>query len=97
MTYSQGTNEAGGTTLTPVVFKTTLAAMDVIDGSDYFEAKKLQAQLTYMFTSRYLQGITPDMLVQYQTRTFLIQDILNVQEKNEFMVVIAVERIFRNG
>jgi len=98
MTYTKGTNEAGDTILIPTLFKNPiLAAMDVIDGNDYFEAKKYQAELNYLFTFRYISGLTPDMTIQYQARTFLIKEIFNVQEKNEFHIVMATERVFKNG
>jgi len=97
VTTTDGTNTAGDTILIPAVFKSTLASMEVVDGRDYFEAKKLQAELTYMFTTRYLRGLTPDMTIQYQGRTFLIHDILNIQEKNEFIVIMAIERVVKNG
>ena len=94
---TEGTNSAGDTILIPSIFKTVLASLTVVDGRDYFEAKKLQAELTYMITTRYLRNITPDMQIQYQERIFLIQDLLNVQEKNEFYVIMAIERVVRNG
>lgn len=97
LTTTEGTNEAGDTILVPAVFQTALAAVSPIVGRDYFEAKKYQSELTYVITVRYFAGITPDMKIQFQDRILLIQDIFNVLEKNEFLEIVCIERVVKNG
>ena len=97
LTTTEGTNEAGDTILVPATFKTVWASVSPTTGRDYVEAKKFQAELTYKFTIRYLAGVTPDMTIQFKTRIFLIQDIINPFEHNELLEIMAIERVVKNG
>lgn len=97
LTTTESTNEAGDTILIPSVLKTVLAAIAPVGGRDYFEAKKYQAELTYIVTIRYFSGLTPDMQIQFGERFFLIQDIINIEEKNMYLDIICIERIAKNG
>ena len=97
LTTVEGTNEAGDTILVPSTFKTVWASVSPTTGRDYVEAKKFQSELTYKFTTRYLADITPDMTIQFKTRIFLIQDIINPFEHNEMLEIMAIERVIKNG
>ena len=97
LTTVEGTNVVGDTILTPTIFKTVWASVSPIRGRDYVEAKKYQAELTYKITIRYLTGVTPDMQIQFKTRIFLIQDIINPFEHNEMLEIMAIERVVKNG
>ncbi|WP_407310932.1 phage head closure protein [Desulfosporosinus sp. SB140] len=97
LTWGDGENEAGDTILVPSIYKTVYASIKPIRGKDSFEAKKYQAQLTHKITIRYLSGLTPDMQIQYQDRIFLIDDIINIMERNVFLEIMALERVAKNG
>ena len=97
LTTVEGINEAGDTILIPSAFKTVWASVSPTTGRDYVEAKKYQAELTYKFTLRYFFGVTPDMQIQFKTRIFLIQDIINPFEHNEILEIMAIERVVKNG
>jgi len=97
ISFTEGPNDAGDIIMIPGVFNTVWASVVPTTGKDYVEAKKYQAELTYKFTIRYLSGVTPDMQIQFKTRLFLIQDIINPFEHNELLEIMAIERIVKNG
>ncbi|TGE33328.1 phage head closure protein [Desulfosporosinus sp. Sb-LF] len=97
LTTTESKNTVGDTILTPTVFKTVWASIEPVSGRDYVEAKKYQAELTYKITIRYLAGVTPDMTIQFKTRIFLIQDIINPFEHNESLEIMSIERVVKNG
>jgi len=97
LTTTDGKNEVGDTILVPATFKTVWASVSPVNGRDYVEAKKYQAELTYKITIRYFTGITPDMTIQFKDRIFLIQDIINPFEHNEMLEIMAIERVIKNG
>ena len=97
LTTTESTNEAEDTILIPATFKTVWASVSPITGRDYVEAKKYQAELTYKITIRYLRGLTPDMTIQFKGRIFLIQAIINPLERNEFLEIMAIEKVIKNG
>lgn len=97
LTTVEGTNEMGETVLVPSTFASMWASISATTGRDYTEAKKLQAELTYKITIRYLSGVTPDMQIQFKDRKFLIQDIINPFERNEMLEIMAIERVAKNG
>lgn len=56
-----------------------------------YQSQQIQAKLSHKITIRYLQGVTPDMRVNYQGRVFNIQSIVNVDERNREMILNCVE------
>ena len=88
-----GTNEAGETIQVPKDYKTVWAAVQPLNGREYEEAKKLRTQLTYKITIRYATDITNDMSIKFKKSTFNIVDIINLDEKNQFLQIMAYEKV----
>lgn len=61
-------------------------------GREYEEAQKLRAETTYNVLTRYFPGISTDMRILFRGRTFLIESVLNVEERNEQLQIVAVEK-----
>ncbi len=86
-------NEAGDDILVDKPWKTVWAKAGPLKGREYLEARKVQPELTYLFEIRYIEGVTPDMKIEFKGRTFNIQSILNVDERNRFLEIYAVEKV----
>ena len=65
-------------------------------GREYDEAQKLRAETTYNILTRYFSGITTDMQILFRERLFKIESVLNIDERNEQLQIVAVEKD-RNG
>ena len=65
-------------------------------GREYDEAQKLRAETTYNVLTRYFPGITTDMRISFRDRVFDIESVLNIDERNEQLQIVAVEKD-RNG
>ena len=65
-------------------------------GREYDEAQTLRAETTYTVLTRYFPGITTDMRISFRDRVFDIESVLNIDERNEQLQIVAVEKD-RNG
>ena len=65
-------------------------------GREYDEAQKLRAETTYNVLTRYFPGITTDMRISFRDCVFNIESVLNIDERNEQLQIVAVEKD-RNG
>ncbi|MFG3613096.1 phage head closure protein [Rummeliibacillus stabekisii] len=75
------------------VFLKTWAMIKTVKGSEYFSAASTQNENTYRFVIRYQQGITPDMQIQFKEHIFNITSILNDDELDKTLTIIAEERV----
>lgn len=89
----KGRNEVGDDILIPAPFITVWASVEPLKGREYLETQKIQPEITYRIIARYLKGITPDMTIEFNKRTFNIQSILNVEERNRYLEIYAVEKV----
>lgn len=60
-------------------------------GREYDEAQKLRAETTYNVLTRYFPDITTDMRIAFRSRTLKIESVLNVDERNERLQIVASE------
>ncbi|MCZ0754313.1 phage head closure protein [Anoxybacillus sp. J5B_2022] len=67
------------------------AAIKTLRGREYYEAATTQNENTVRFVVRYTAGITPDMRIQYKGRTFEILSVINDDERNVTMTIVAKE------
>ena len=74
-------------------FATVRAQIVPINGKEYFSAGQEQASVSHKIKLRYLAGITQAMRINYEGRYFDIQAIINFQERNIDLEIMAVERV----
>lgn len=86
-------NEVGETVQGLEDYATVWASIEPTTGREYYEAQKIQPELTYKITIRYLKGITPGMTIKYKDRVFQITSIINPQERNERFEVMCTEKV----
>lgn len=60
-------------------------------GREYDEAQKLRAETTYNVHTRYFSDITSDMQIRYNDRILKIESVLNIDERNEELHIVASE------
>lgn len=84
---------SGGVIDTWSTFATVWASVSPLIGREYMAAKQVSADVTHKIRMRYLSGVTPKMRVSWDSRTFDIGSILNVDERDIEMVIMATEII----
>lgn len=67
------------------------ASIEPVGGREFFQAQQVQSSVSYRIRCRYLPSITSKQQIRYGTRTFDIQAVLNTEERNEWLEIIAVE------
>ncbi|AXM88461.1 head-tail adaptor protein [Anoxybacillus ayderensis G10] len=71
--------------------KTVWAMIKTLQGREYYEAAATQNENTVRFVIRYTSGITPDMRIKYKDRAFEILSVINDDERNIILTIIAKE------
>ncbi|MCM3111679.1 phage head closure protein [Lederbergia lenta] len=73
------------------------AMIKTLKGSEYLKAAAVQATKIYRFVIHYTPGITNDMKVSFDGRTFdIIEPPTNDDEMDKTLTIIAKERV-KNG
>jgi len=72
---------------------TLYASIEPLRGKEFFDAQQVNAEVTIRIRIRYRSGVTPNMRVLFGTRTFDIQSVINVDERNREMILMCREVI----
>jgi SPP1 family predicted phage head-tail adaptor len=76
------------------VFTNAWAMIKTLKGSEYVKAGAVRGELIYRFIIHYAPGITKNMKVSYDGRTFdIIEPPINDDEMDKTLTIIAKERI----
>lgn len=70
---------------------TRWARVEPVRGRTYFEAQQARANVTHRITMRYVEGITPDMTINYGGRRLNVVSVIDVEEAHEWLEVMAEE------
>jgi SPP1 family predicted phage head-tail adaptor len=73
--------------------KTVWAMIKTLQGREYYQAAAVQAENTTRFIIRYIKDLSTKMRISYNNRIFDIQSIINDDEKNITLTIIANEVI----
>ena len=63
-------------------FATVWAAADPLLGKEFFSALTVESKVEIKFNARYINGVTNDMRIQYNGKTYEILSAINVRELN---------------
>lgn len=69
------------------------SAIKTIRGTEYVSAAATQNENTYRFIVRYRPGIDARMKIDYKSRIFDIESVLNDDEMHKTLTIVARERV----
>lgn len=69
--------------------KKVWSMIKTVQGREYFEAAATQNEDTARFVTRYTTGIEPSMRILYKGRTYDIQSVINDDEANKTLTIVA--------
>jgi SPP1 family predicted phage head-tail adaptor len=72
---------------------TRMAAIEPLQGREYFSARQIQSEITTRIRIRYLAGVTAKMRVLFGSRVFDIQEVINPEERNVELQLMCIERV----
>lgn len=83
----------GGETKTSSPFATERAAIWPASAQEREESQKLEMEITHKIRVRYRPGYLPSMKITFGARTFEIVSIINWQERNVYLDILAHEDV----
>lgn len=85
------TTDAGEVTETATTLATVWAAIEPISGREEWLAKQSQATTTHKIVMLYRDDVTSDMQALYNGRTFRFDSVINLNEANRHLQIMATE------
>ena len=91
------TTDAGGGQsdpwASPITVATVRACIEPFGGSEALRAMQLEDTVTHRITIRYKAGIIAKQRIQFGTRLMNIRRVINVEERNRFLEILAEEGV----
>lgn len=90
----QAVETQGATGEMPVVwsdFAEVYSSVEPLRGREFWAAKEQQAQVSTRIRIRYLAGVTPKMQVLFGTKSYLIESVIDPEERHIQMDLICQE------
>ena len=88
------TNTYGSQSETWTVFLRQISAsIEPISGKEYFSSNTMNPEVTHKIRLRYHTGIDPKMRIKFGTRYFDIQSVINFEERNRELLLMAKEAV----
>lgn len=75
------------------VYSSVYASVDPIRGREFFSGEKFNSEITHRIRMRYKTGILPKMRIKFGNRYFDIENIINSEERNIMLEIMAKEVI----
>lgn len=72
---------------------TRYCSINPLSGQELFAAQQVQAEVTHKIKMRYTAGLTPKMRLVYAGRVFNFLNILNTDEENYELTILAKEEV----
>jgi SPP1 family predicted phage head-tail adaptor len=72
---------------------TIWASINPIVGKEYFAAETINSEVTHKIKVRYLNIIKPNMRIEFNSRIFTIQSIINYKENNTELQIMCNEEV----
>lgn len=94
---STSSDGGGGTSLSWVNGSTVWASVTAISGrfltSEKFHNGQLEDKVVFKVVTRYISGVIPKMRILFGSRTLNIRNVVNVDEANELLEILAEEGV----
>jgi SPP1 family predicted phage head-tail adaptor len=81
----------GGITETVATYAERWAKVEALRSIEFFAAKQVNSERALRFTVRYDSGITAKMRILYETRTYHIEGLMDLDGRQRWLTLLAVE------
>ena len=90
-TQTEAKDSYGAVTPSWATFASVRAEVSPVVGREYFVAKQSSSSTTHRFRIRYLANVTAQMRILFDSRYFIIESVIDIDERNKEMVLMATE------
>ena len=73
------------------------ASIEPISGREFFQAQQVASTVTHRIRCRYRPGVNNRQQIRWQGRTFHLTAVLNIEERDEWLEIMAVEHLDGNA
>ena len=92
-TPTETRNAYGEPEVTWGTFKEVWASVEPIRGREFWRAQEQQARVTTRIRIRYLADVTPKMRIVFGSKTYIINAIIDQEERHAEMQLICEEMV----
>jgi SPP1 family predicted phage head-tail adaptor len=89
--YAEIQDNNTGTIKTWTTFATVFADIEPVKGYVTFDTQQIDETVTHKITIRFYPAITSENWILMNSRRFRIRNVVNMLEKNRFMVLLCEE------
>lgn len=93
VTDTPSASSRGGLTATWADVADVRASIEPLTGRERFAAQVVDAEVSHRIRMRHRAGVVPKMRVKFGTRLFDIRAVLNVEERNRELELLATEKV----
>lgn len=72
-------------------FAVVWAAVEPIQGREFWAQQQVQSEVTIRIRIRYLSGVRPDMRILYGSRVFSVESVIDPKERHAEMQLMCSE------
>ena len=83
----------GGNSISHGTVEVFWGSVEPLRAREWRESSLENAEMSGKIVRRYKSGITPDMVVTFDSRTFEIKSVINVEERNREQELIVLEKV----
>ncbi len=84
-------DEIGGSTSTYETYHVTWSEIKPASSSQVWQAQQLSLRVSHSIKCRFFTGIKISDRIEYNGRSFEVQEIINVEERDRFYQIVANE------
>lgn|SRR4030065_1640189 len=77
--------------LTWSTFATVWASIEPLIGREFYAARQVNAELTGKISLRFINGITAKMRVLYDSKTYNIEAVIDVENRHKELILLVKE------
>jgi SPP1 family predicted phage head-tail adaptor len=92
-TYTKSRDSYGAEVETWADFAEVWASVEPLIGREYMASKQISAEVSHKIRMRYIPGLLPTMKILWGAREFEVVSIMDVQERNQEIIIMATEDV----
>jgi len=92
-THTETRDAIGGVVKTWISSSKRWGSIRPLSGQELVSAKQVDPKVSHKIVIRYQEGLTTDQRLLNNSRVFNISSILNIQERDKLMVILAKESV----
>lgn len=90
---SEVPDEFGGITRTWSTIATRRASISPLRGRERDQARQVTPELSHKIVMRHFEGLTPKHRIEFDSRTFEINEVMTTDEIKHMQIIMCIERV----